>query len=77
MILELKRYKSDFFNNSTEPYHLGGVQSITNNTVYGEGYFSITIFDTRVFIADCFEYVNDADSGKVFVENGKWVADNG
>ena len=76
MTLELKRYKSDFFNNSTEPYRLGGVKSITNNTVYGEGHFAITIFDTRVFITDGFEYVKDADSGEVFVENGKWVADN-
>lgn len=77
MILELKRNKDDFFNISTEPYRLGGVVSITNNTIYGEGCFAITIFDTRVFFTDCFEYVKDADSGEVFVENGKWVADNG
>ena len=77
MTIELKQYKSDFFNNSTKPYHLWGVKSITNNTVYGEGHFAITIFDTKVFITGRFEYVKDADSGKVFVENGKWVADNG
>ena len=46
MTLELKRYKSDFFNNSTEPYRLSGVKSITNNTIYGEGHFAITIYDT-------------------------------
>lgn len=28
MTLELKRYKDDFFNNSTEPYALGGVTDI-------------------------------------------------
>ena len=76
MTLELKQYKSDFFNNSTKPYHLGGVKLITNNTIYGEGYFAITVFDTRAFVADCFEYVKDSDSGKFFVENGKWVDDN-
>lgn len=26
MTLELKRYKDDFFDNSTEPYSLGGVE---------------------------------------------------
>ena len=29
MTLELKQYKSDFFNNSTKPYLLGGVKEIT------------------------------------------------
>lgn len=77
MTLELKQYKSDFFNNSTEPYRLGGVKSITDNTVYGSGHFAVTIFDTKVFITSAFEYVKDADSKKYFVKNGKWVGDNG
>ena len=76
MTLELKQYKSDFFNNSTKPYRLGGVKSITIETVYGKGQCAITIFDTKVFRIDCVEYVKDADSGKFFVENGKWCADN-
>lgn len=74
MTLELKQYKHEVFNNSTEPYILGGVKNITNETAYGEGHFSITIFDTRVFVSDFFEYVKDADSGKMYVKNGKWVA---
>lgn len=73
MTLELKQHKY----NSTKPYRLYGVKSITSNTIYGKGHFAITIFDTKVFFADCFEYVKDADSGKLFVENGKWVDDNG
>ena len=76
MTLELKQYKSDFSNNSTKSYHLWGVKLITNNTIHGEGYFAITIFDTRAFVTDCFEYVKDSDSGKFFVKNGKWVDDN-
>ena len=76
MTLELKQYKDKFFNNSTESYVLGGVKKITDKTVYGEGHFSITIFDERFFITSCFEYVKDRDSGKMFVENGKWVAEN-
>lgn len=76
MTLELKRYKDDFFNNSTEPYVLGGVKKITEKTVYGEGHFSITIFDECFFITNYFEYVKDRDSGKMFVKNGKWVAEN-
>ena len=76
MTLELKRCKSDFFNISTKPYRLGGVQSITNDTVYGEGYFCIATFDTRVFFTDLFEYVKDADSEKFFIKNGKWIYDN-
>ena len=68
MTLELKQYKSDFFNNSTKPYRLGGVKSITSDTIYGKGYFAITIFDTKVFLTDCFEYVKDADSGKFSVK---------
>lgn len=74
MTLELKQYKNEFFNNSTEPYLLGGVEYITNETIYGDGHFSITIFDTRVFATDFFEYVKDADSGKMYVKSGKWVA---
>lgn len=75
MTLELKQYKSDFFNNYTEPYTLSGVKSITNETIYGEGHFAITIFDTRVFITDAFEYVKEIDSGKIYVKNGKWVCE--
>jgi hypothetical protein len=76
MTLELKMNKNDFFNNSTEPYQLGGVKEITDKTGYGKGHFAITIFDRRVFITECYEYVKDADSGKYFVKNGKWVADD-
>lgn len=74
MTLEMKQYKHHVFNNSTEPYRLGGVKAITNETIYGGGHFSITIFDTRVFATEFFEYVKDADSGKLYVENGRWVA---
>lgn len=76
MTLELKQYRSDFFNNSTQPYSLGGVKEITEKTEYGVGHFAITIFDRRVFISSCFEYVKDAESGKYFIKNGKWVADD-
>lgn len=78
MTLELKRYKDkdDFFNNFTEPYVLSGAKKITDKTVYGEGHFSITIFDECFFITSYFEYVKDRDSGKMFVKNGKWVAEN-
>lgn len=76
MNLELKRYKDEFFNNSTEPYLLGGVEKITSNTEYGEGHFAITIFDRRMFITGAFEYVKDADSEKYYVKNGDWVAEN-
>ena len=68
MTLELKQYKSDFFNNSTQPYSLGGVKEITEKTEYGTGHFAITIFDRRVFITACYEYVKDAESGKYFVK---------
>lgn len=74
MTLEMKQCKNEFLKNSTDPYRLGGVKDITNETIYGEGFFAITIFDTRIFVTDLFEYVKDADSGKMYVENGKWVA---
>ncbi len=73
MTLELKQYYNDFFNNSTNPYLLGGVKEITSNTEYGDGHFAITIYDRRVFFTDAFEYVKDKDSGKYFVKNGEWV----
>ena len=75
MTLELKQYKSDFFNNSTQPYLLGGVEEITDKTEYAIGHFAITISDRRVFITSCYEYVKDAESGKYYVKNGKWVKD--
>lgn len=66
MVLELKRNtKEKTLSYSTEPYRLGGVVSITNDTEYGDGHFAITIFYTRVFVTELFEYVKD----------GKWVGD--
>lgn len=66
MVLELKRNtKEKTLSYSTEPYRLGGVVSIANDTEYGDGHFAITIFDTRVFVTELFEYVKD----------GKWVGD--
>lgn len=73
MILELKRYEDDFFNNSTEPYRLGGVEDVTDKTEYGEGYFAITIFDRRVFFVKDFKYVRCVETGKCYVDSGKWV----
>ena len=73
MTLELKQYKSDFFPNSTDSYKLGGVVSVNVNTEYGEDTFAVTIFDTRIFIASVFEYVQDADTGEYFVKDGKWI----
>ena len=76
MVLELKQYKNDYFNNSTEPYLLSGVKEITGDTEYGAGHFEITIFDRNVFYMPDFEYVKDAECGKYYVNKGKWVADN-
>jgi len=76
MVLELKQYKNDFFNNSTEPYLISGVKEITGDTEYGAGHFAITIFDREVFYMPAFEYVKDADSGKYYVKDGKWAGDN-
>lgn len=73
MILELKRYEDDFFNNSIEPYRLGGVEDVTDKTEYGEGYFAITIFDRRVFFVKDFEYVRCVETGKYYINNGKCV----
>lgn len=73
MTLELKRYKDPFFNNSTEPYALGGVEEIGLMPKH-EKYFFITIFDTRIFVPEMFEYVKDRDTDAYFVRDGKWVA---
>ena len=73
MILELKRYEDDFFNNSTEPYRLGGVEDVTDKTEYGGGYFAITIFDRRVFFVKDLKYVRCVETGKCYVDSGKWV----
>ena len=75
MTLELKRYKDSFFNNSTEPYALGGVKEICLMPAHEE-YFCITIFDTRTFVPESFEYVKDMDTDTYFVRDGKWVADH-
>ncbi len=75
MTLELKKYKDDFFNWSTEPYRLERVERITNETVYGKGCFSITIFDERFFLTKTFEYIKNADTDEYFVKNGEWVGD--
>lgn len=73
MTLELKQNKNDYFRNSTEPYRLGGVTDITDKTEYGTGYCAITIFDRRIFNAERFEYVKNADTDEYFVKDGKWV----
>ena len=75
MTLELKQYNSEVFNN--RPYLLGGVKEITEKTEYGVGRFAMdfSIFGSRVYTTDCYEYVKDAESGKYYVKNGKWVKD--
>lgn len=72
MTLELKRYKDTFFDNSTEPYSLGGVKDVCLMPDHEE-YFCITIFDTRMFVPESFEYVKDRDTGIYYVRDGKWV----
>ncbi len=69
MTLEIKQFKA------TVPYLLGGVQKITDKTEYGDGYFAITIFDRRIFVASYFEYVKDVEKGKYYVKTGKWVGE--
>ncbi|MGN0585142.1 MAG: hypothetical protein ACI4JD_06785 [Ruminococcus sp.] len=73
MTLELLRYKDDFFTRNPKPYKLGGVEKITCNTEYGIGHFAITIFDTRVFVMELFQYVKNAETGEYYVKNGVWV----
>lgn len=72
MILEVKQYPNWAIDNP-KPYLLGGVQEITNETIYGEGHHAITIFDQRVFATECFEFVRNYDTGEYFVKDGKWV----
>lgn len=74
MILEIKRL------NATAPYRLGGVQKITDKIEYGDGCFAngcfaITIFDRRIFVTSCFEYVKDVEKEKYYVKMGKWVGE--
>lgn len=72
MTLELKPYSYWAIANP-KPYRLFGVQRITKRTEYGIGHFSITIFDTRMFCTDMFEYVRDVDTDEYFVKDGKWI----
>ena len=69
MTLELKRYKDDFFDNSTEPYRLSGVKDVINKA----GCFEISIFDRRLFFVKDFEYVRCVETGEYYISNGKWV----
>ena len=75
MTLELKEYPDWLNNYNKNPYKLGGVKNITNDTIYGDGHFATTIFDTRVFLTNCFEYVKNADTDEYFVKDGKWIKD--
>lgn len=70
MTLELKQYKPEFFNNSTEPYQLDGVISVSN--CYNDK-FSITMLDTNFFPIHCFEYVKIVDNGITIIKYGEWV----
>lgn len=76
MTLELLRYPDEFFESTRnpKPYALGGVEKITCNTEYGVGHFAITIFDTRVFVTELFQYVKNAETGEYYVKDGVWVA---
>ena len=70
MTLELKQRMGD----STTPCYLHNVVAITDNTEFGDRYFSITDFERRILELDTFEYIKDCKTGKLYVENGKWVA---
>lgn len=73
MTLELKRYKDDFLTIQQNQYRLGGVEDVTDKTGYGEGHFAISIFDRRIFLVKDFEYVRCVETGKYYINNGKWV----
>lgn len=76
MTLKLKYAPSEFGAKTIiKPFFLYGVKEITNETEYGKGHFAITIFDRRVFITSGFSYVKNEETGKLYVRNGKWVAD--
>ena len=47
----------------------GGVKDVTNKAEY----FEILIFDRRLFRAKDFEYVRCVETGKYYINNGKWV----
>ena len=71
MTLELKLYKPEYFHNSTEPYQIYGVISVSN---CGYDKFSITILDTNYFPIHYFEYVKIVDSGIMIIKDGEWVS---
>ncbi len=73
MTLEVKQYPNGINRGYQEPYLLGGVKEITNQTEYGEGHHAVTILDRRVFATEYFEFVRDKDTGKYYVKDGQWV----
>ena len=67
--------KPNWCRQNPEPYILNCIDKITCDTVYGYGNFS-TCFDNEmiVYVTDCFRHVKNADTGKYYVKDGKWVA---
>ena len=70
MTLEMLRYQEDWMS-PQKPYNLYSVEDIVP---YKVGYFTITIFDRRLFRLQDFRYVKDKETGKYYVKNGMWVA---
>ena len=70
MTLEVKLYKPEYFHNSTEPYQIYGVISVSN---CGYDKFSISILDTNYFPIHYFEYVKIVDSEIMIIKDGEWV----
>ena len=66
--------KPNWLRQNPEPYILNRISKITCDTDYGYGYFATCFDNEMVFVTDCFRHVKNADTGKYYVKDGKWIA---
>lgn len=73
MTIEFLRIPT-FRDSHPKPHNICGVTKITCDTPYGYGYFVTSISYDITYVTSDFRHVKCVETGKYFVQDGKWVA---
>ena len=70
--LELKFRNDDTYRWRTEPFEICDVKDVGRDNIQSDHFF-VEAPDRKLLKIEFFEYVKNADTGAMYVKDGKWV----